>query len=300
MVTLVFGAVFALAFLLLLPGSRRSFDEERKRQVTRSAGKLREELDAVFGGEHEYTRIDAAEFQFLDLEFYDAARALLVSLGFRHVADIEDLTLSRANPNMRTFTRAMTADSGLIRAMIFHLRPMGAWMWVLQLARVVPRHIKCVELTSEAPIGKFLVTTPTQGVRHLSTPEVFQIERHARTTPIDELLKRHRERLTRRLTKDQNITPVYVDGYDQLIASFQRANITVSRHRQKLGGLTREELEQIAQRPLQQSDHELLEELERQRRGDDDSDDSSPRESDDGDADADGRPQKVTDTNESS
>jgi hypothetical protein len=270
MVTLVFGAVFALAFLLLLPGSRRSFDEERKRQVSKSAGKLREELEAVFGGEHEYARVDPAELPFLDLEFYDAAAEALEELGFKRVADIEDLTLSRANPNMRTFTRAMIADSGLIRATIFHLRPTGAWMWVLQMARVVPRHIKCVELTSEAPIGKFLVTTPTQGVRHLSTPDAFAIERHARGTPIEDLLERHRERLTRRITKDQNIIPVYVAGYDELIASFQRANITVSRHRQKLGGLTREELEQIAQRPLRPSDHELLEELDRQRRDDDD------------------------------
>ena len=266
MITLVFGGVFALAVLLLLPGTRKSFDQERKRQVEKSAEKLREELDAVFGGEHEYARVDPAELALLDLEFYDRARDTLVELGFTYVADIEDLTMTRANPNMRTFTRAMIADSGLVRATMFHLRPMGAWMWLLQLARVVPRHIKAVELTTEAPIGTFIVTTPTQGVRHLSTPDAFMIERHPRDMPLALLLERQRERLTRRLTKNQNITPVYVSNYDQLIASFQRANVTLSRHREQLGGLTREELEQIAQRPLGQRDHELLDELDRQHR----------------------------------
>ncbi len=275
MMTLLFASIVALVFALLLPG-RRSVSEERRRAVQRGAARIEEEMAAVYGGEHEYREVSPGEFPHLDIGFYDRAAAELERCGFRRIADIEDLTLSRAHPHLRTFIRTMLDEAGLIRVAIVHMRPRGLLVWLLQAARLVPRHIKLVELVTEAPAGRFLSTAPTKGVDHMTPPAEFLIEKYPIDTPIRQLLERHRERLQELVAKEPHLTPVYLADLGDLLASVQRGNIILSRFRQQIGGLTREELEHIAARPLSESDEELLREVRRRQQARAAADEPSP------------------------
>src|SRR5688572_15613368 len=77
---------------------------------------LRARLDAVYGEPHEMARVDAAAFPEADIDFYDSAKAELEKRGYKFLADVEDLTMSRIYPQNRTFLRLFIDGGGMIRA----------------------------------------------------------------------------------------------------------------------------------------------------------------------------------------
>jgi hypothetical protein len=57
-------------------------------------------------------------------------------------------------------------------------------------------------------------------------------------------------------------TPVYFGAAEDVIASIARAHVTMARHRRKLGGLSRDELERLKGRPLSAAEEEFLREVQ--------------------------------------
>lgn len=222
---------------------------------------LRARLDAVYGEPHELVRVTPAAFPEADLEFYDRARRELESRKYRWIADVEDLTLSRIYPQNRTFMRLFVDAGGMIRASAYHLHPRGVVVSLLQLVQLFPRHLRVLELVSEVQ-GTFLVTSNTHGVDRLEPPPEAKVERLALGTPIGEIIARHETRITELLRAHPERAPVSFETFDELLASIARAHIAMAKHRQKVGGLSRDELERLKGRPLSATEEAFLREVQ--------------------------------------
>ncbi|MCA9677164.1 MAG: hypothetical protein H6709_03905 [Kofleriaceae bacterium] len=253
MTFLVFTAAFT--FLLLLFGRRGS--------AVRGGTRLRHEIDALFSGEHDYEPTSPERFPHADLGFYDRVERELGAMGFRKVGDVEDLTLSRVYPDRRTFVRLLVDDGALIRAGAFHLRARGGLTGLLGTLGVVPRDVYVVELVTEVQRGRFLVTAPTRGLDRLDPPPEAEVERLRPGTPLAELVARHRERVGAHLRRHTTGAPVEVRDLDGVLASVQRGHVVASAHRQRIGRLSRDELERMTGTPLDPQQAELLHEVQR-------------------------------------
>jgi hypothetical protein len=222
---------------------------------------LRARLDAVYGEPHELARVSPAAFPEADLEFYDRARVAFERRGYRWLADVEDLTLTRIYPQNRTFLRLFVDAGSMIRASVYHLHPRGIVLSMLQLVQLYPRHLRVIELVSEVQ-GTFLVTSNTHGVDRLEPPPEARIERLPLVTHLDEIVKRHEQRITELLRAHPERSPVHYETYDDVVGSMARSHVAMARHRQKLGGLSRDELERLKGRPLSASEEAFLREVQ--------------------------------------
>jgi hypothetical protein len=252
---LIFGG--SLVLMMLLGG-----DRAKARGAVVAGQRVREELSAVYGGPHDYAQVSPSGFPDADQAYYQAATSELQGLGMRHLTDLEDLTLSRVYPTNRTFLRVFVDDAGLIRAVVYHMRPRGGMVALLQLVHVLPRHIRVIELVSEIPEGKFLSTSNTAGIDRLQHAPAVEIERLATSTSVRAVVERHRERVAGRLRQHPEYSPVEMGSYESVMASVQRNNVVMARHRAQMKGLSRDELETIAGRPLTATDEEFLREIQ--------------------------------------
>ncbi len=222
---------------------------------------LRARLDAVYGEPHELVRVSPAAFPEADLEFYDRVRRELEQRRYRWIADVEDLTLSRIYPQNRTFVRVLVDAGGMIRASAYHLHPRGVVVSLLQLVQLYPRHLRVLELVTEIR-GTFLVTSNTHGVDRLEPPPEAKVERLPLPTPLGEIIERHQTRITELLRAHPERTPVGFETFEDVLASIARAHVAMARHRQKLGGLSRDELERLKGRPLSPAEEAFLREVQ--------------------------------------
>lgn len=233
----------------------------RRRPGSAGAGAaLRARLDEVYGEPHELARVSAAAFPEADLGFYDAVRAALEARGYRWLADVEDLTLSRVYPSNRTFQRLLVDGGGMIRVAAYHLHPRGVVVTMLQLVQLFPRHLRVVEVVSELP-GRFLVTGNTHGIDRLEPPPEADVERLPPRASVEEVVARHEARLNAWARAHPAQAPVAFAGYEDVLASMARAHVATARHRQRVGGLTRDELERLKGRPLNPDEAAFLDEL---------------------------------------
>jgi hypothetical protein len=222
---------------------------------------LRARLDAVYGEPHELARVAPEAFPEADVEFYDRVRSDLQARGYRCIGDIEDLTMSRIYPHNRTFVRLLVDAGGMIRASAYHLHPRGVVISLLQLVQLFPRHLRVVELVSEIQ-GIFLVTSNTHGIDRLEPPPEAKVERMPLSTPLAEIVATHEKRITALLRMYPERAPVAFETYEDIVASMARAHVAMARHRQKVGGLSRDELERLKGRPLSQTEEAFLREVQ--------------------------------------
>jgi hypothetical protein len=222
---------------------------------------LRARLDAVYGEPHELVRVSPAAFPEADLEFYDRARTELEARRYRWTADVEDLTMTRIYPQNRTFLRLFVDAGGMVRASAYHLHPRGVVISLLQLVQLFPRHLRVLELVSEIQ-GTFLVTSNTHGVDRLEPPPEARVERMPLGAPLEKIIARHEARITELLRAHPERTPVAFESLDDMLASMARAHVAMARHRQKVGGLSRDELERLKGRPLSATEEAFLREVQ--------------------------------------
>jgi hypothetical protein len=248
----------------LLGGGLRA----RQRAAAIVGARVRAELDAAYAAEHDYTKVEAEAFVDVDLEFYRQAARAFEAQGFRKVADLEDLTLSRLHPESRTLLRMFVDEGRMIRAAAFQVAPRSALFTMLQVVRASNRPLFVLELVSELPRGKFLSTSNTGGLVALEQPAEVRCERLPPEAKLTALIERHRGRLTAALRRDPGMAPVTMEDHDELIASMQRHNQVIAKWRATQRGLSREELERLRGRPLDEVDEAFLAEVQRARTGD--------------------------------
>lgn len=222
--------------------------------------RLRAELDALYGGEHEYARVSPAAFPDADLAWYDHTTAELEGLGWKRIADIEDLTVSKVYPDRRTFLRVFVDGGGVTRGAIYHLRVRGPGsMW--SLASALSRDLYLVELVSEVGTSRFVSTSNTRGLDKLTMPRDYDAERVEPGTAVTAVVARHNARLAEHVRRRPADSPQPQWTWEEVLASIQRGHMVIARHRQAVGGLSREEVERFTGRPLTAVEEVFLREV---------------------------------------
>ncbi len=252
----VFLLLMGLWFMVAM-----AFGLRRARPDVSAARGMRARIDAVYSQPHEFTKVDPSAFPDADLRFYDRGRLELEKLGYRFLADVEDVTMTEAYPMSRTFMRLFSDSGGLVRAALYHVQPRGMVISILQLVQVVPRHLRIVELVTEID-GIFLATANTQNLDRLEPPKEVITERLPMSAAINKVVEHHQARITNWLKAHPDRVPRTVVDYDEVMASMARSHLAMAWHRQNVGGLSREELEKLKGRPLNAYEAQFLHELQ--------------------------------------
>ena len=207
------------------------------------ARKIVNDSKALYSNRHEFAEVRAADFRDLNHQFYNRAQAELEAFGFRYLADIEDLTLTRQYPGMRTFIRSMTGDHGAISAGIYQLKFRGFYR-LLQLLGVLAKKPFYIDLESEFSDGIFLATSNTSGTDLSGDVPGILRQRAPAETSIPELLAAHRKQVARLCQEGRTI--IKVDSLAEVQASQHRLQEAKNRHKTSIGHVDAEQLARIA------------------------------------------------------
>ena len=246
------------AFAAMFVGGRGRRRASGLSDAAMAAARIRDEFDAVYSAEHEYQPATLGENSDADHSFYDRLAMDLERRNYRRVGDVEDLTLSRVYPHMRTLLRVFIDDGQMISVVGYEFRPRGPMVAALQLLRASMRRVRVIELTSEATNGRALITANTRGLDRLDASPQVSLERMDPSTAVAALLTRHRERLIETSRRDATWVPVPMASLQDAMASRQRSHGRAARHRRAQGRLSRDELERIKGSPLAPLDEEFL------------------------------------------
>ena len=85
-----------------------------RRACRAGAAKIHADLLATFKGMHQYQPAGRTQFVHLDWTSYDEAAAVLKARGFKLLGGIEDVTVSRVNPDARTLIEIHATADGSI------------------------------------------------------------------------------------------------------------------------------------------------------------------------------------------
>ncbi len=184
-------------------------------------------MAAAYAEPHQLVQVSAASFPEADLDFYDRARRDLEEGGFRWIADLEDLSLTRLSPETRTFMRVFLDRGGMIRAAVYHVRPRGLVV-LLQAVLRIPRELRVIELVTEVG-SHFLSTSNTHNLDRLEAPPEVLSERMPPNTPLSQVVARHGQRIAERIKAHPEKIPVHFESLDDVLASVARGNEAIGR-----------------------------------------------------------------------
>ncbi|OJJ26353.1 hypothetical protein BI308_07005 [Roseofilum reptotaenium AO1-A] len=213
--------------------------------VNQAAEELLDYHKKIYSQQHEFVQVDAQDFSHLDLKFYQQTQRQLERLGFEKLADMEDVTISKANRSQpRILIRVMLSRDRRTVAGIFHF-PLPLLVKALQAIGLAPKGGKTIDLESEFEDGTFLTTSNTQGFDNSSPFPKIERQQLPGTASISELVRAHRIRV-----RDLNPhTPaLIIRNFDQAIAMQHRLESLKNSHKEAQGYLTREDIQRQAKK----------------------------------------------------
>jgi hypothetical protein len=217
----IFTGIFVLSWILQLIFSPK-----------RAAKNIAETGEKLYSDLHQYAPVDAKQFRDLDLAFYDRTQAELEILGFRHVGDYEDVTLSRQMPSMRTFIRRMISSDGTVMAGTYHLKYRG-FMRLLALFGILPGKPFYLDLETEFSNGSFLATSNTDTGANASPFPGITNQLHPQWMTPSDLLADHRKGMA--AVEQQGHSAVKLATASEYQASQDRMQELKNRHRKSQG-----------------------------------------------------------------
>ena len=205
---------------------------------------------SLYGAPHEHVPANTEEFIDLDRGYYEQIQKFFESEKFRYLEDVENVTLSRAYPALRTFERTMIGDNDGVIVRISQILPLGR----------VGRDIRNIELTSEFSDFTFLVTTNAEILLDTDTGGV-KLNRLRLNTGPAELLSTHRASLIELQAKKPGVTVVKCPTLDAVLKSARRQHAVHSVHRKRNGYVTESDMKLIRGEPLTDLDRKIFEEI---------------------------------------
>jgi hypothetical protein len=176
------------------------------------ARKIFDEAKALHSQPHEWADADPGNFSADRAELYTRLEGEMRALGFTTLGNIENLTLSRIFPRMRTYIRAMVSKDRETIAGIF-----------------VIGDLCVVEFETELSDGTFFVTNNTEGKDFSSAVEGIERKSLPPTTPVEDLLALHRRRTTQHREVRPGLDAVRCESLADCIATQQRVQAIKSR-----------------------------------------------------------------------
>ncbi|MBK8229102.1 MAG: hypothetical protein IPK72_00675 [Candidatus Eisenbacteria bacterium] len=225
-----------------------------RRSCREGAERIFRELTAMFDGEHVFKVVDRSDYPELSEELYTRTEAFLAGRGLGYVGSLEDLTVTQANPNLRTRIDCFTSSDGRVGGVTYRIH-----------------EYQVLEFCTAFETGAFLTTTNAE-VDKLEPPPMLHRETLRRSTEPLELLQRHLDRVaeTQRpgggarigdSVDAANQTPPRIAlqrTLEDLLVMGRRSTLIASQHRRALGYLTPEELNRMAADPGQEAVARIL------------------------------------------
>ncbi|MBL1178694.1 hypothetical protein [Pantanalinema sp. GBBB05] len=222
------------------------------------AQKLLQTVQALYTDQHTFQQVDCNTFRHLDQKFYQQAQKNLEKLGFRHITDIEDVTVTQTNPAHHTFIRVLLSGDRTMVSACYHF-PLSWLVRLLQWVGLAPKGGKVIDLESELSDGSFLVTANTLGLDTMADVPGIYRQQLPHNTSAEQLLTRHREKL--RELSQAGIQPVKVNNYEEIEAAQHRLQAIKSGYRASVGFVTDEDIDRTARTDQQQTAETLKQAL---------------------------------------
>jgi len=268
-----------LAFVIRkLKGAVEGFQEELAKgmgpEIDEAARKILDMQEALWGGPHEYRRVEPSEFEGLDGTYYDEARLWLEARDFQFLADVENLTASRVFPKLRTFIRVMAGDGGAVTAAVYQLRLEEAAAPEVEHADVdaedaesggeatdadveapaeagageeeapaAPRKVDALEFETELEDGSFLVTNALADKDRMPAVEGVTKLRLPDGTSPEKVLAEHRRRVAESAAAGRSAKRLVT--FEQVMDSQHRMHALKCAHQRRIGFLDDETLARI-------------------------------------------------------
>ena len=91
----------------------------------KGARDILENIFETFKPTHQYVEVQEKDFRHLDLGFYRKSTAVLEKRSFRHVSDVEDVSIVGATSKMfkRIMIRSLISSDGTAMAGLYHPKP---------------------------------------------------------------------------------------------------------------------------------------------------------------------------------
>jgi hypothetical protein len=208
-----------------------------------SAERLLQTMQSLYEQQHVFQQVDCKTFRKLDQAFYRQSQKTLEKLGFRQIADIEDVTVSRTNPAHRTFIRVLLSGDRTTVGGCYQF-PLSWLVRLFQRLGLAPKGGKAIDFESELSNGTFLVTTNTLEMDTTVDIPGVQRQQFPHNTSAENLLARHREKL-RELGK-QRIQPLKMNSYQDIEAAQHRLQAIKNNYRASVGFVTDADIDQTA------------------------------------------------------
>lgn len=225
----------------------------RKVVFRNAARKILENTEQTYAPRHEWREANVSDFPDLDQEFYKGMTAWLESLGYRHMGDAENMTLSRINPTMKHCLRYMVSPDGTMNAAIYHV--------------VAPGHsLKIFDIMSEYSNGDFVETSNATEAAKLDTPPQIHHLFFPPDTPYDQILDAHAKAMADFQAQHPGVTSVVLASKADIRASGDRQQAIKSAFRKQHGVVTGEEIKRIAKPGQQEMARGVAEEIEKMKR----------------------------------
>jgi hypothetical protein len=250
--------VAALATWLLSPASHV--------RVAAKAEEIEELRRKVYCGRHEYRVVDEAEFEKRGLNwgFYARVHDELITLGFRHLNNVIDVTLDQAFPDIIMAIRVYVSQDNTIVAGVYASRSLGALRAMKAFGLISSRGEEALEFETELSDRTFCVTSSAgMAARMTEVPGISRRFQSALRSAAA-LLTLHRQHIAETLAeRGSGIVPRVTATLDEVLEAQQRMLKMKSEFRNQVAFDRVAELERIAGHPLLPAQRQLAEEVQR-------------------------------------
>jgi len=204
-----------------------------------SAQRLLDERKRVLSKDDPPQRAQIQDFTFRGYVFYESSQAALERLGFMMLGDFALGQPEWTGQGFRSFVRVMrSGDRQAVCSIIDATpHPIGMSRWVkvrFYLAGRHKQHLKGVSLRTELSDGRFIITATAADFMPEELPPAILRETVTRETPVSELLKRHRDRVSKAITQTK-ATVVTIGTAEEFGQSFVRHKKTTRAFREQVG-----------------------------------------------------------------
>lgn len=169
----------------------------------------------------DFELVDAKDFPWLDLNYYDRIAVEFQLEGFVLIGDIEFVCFNEILP--RGFHRTMCSRDGIIVAEIFHEKVSGFDLVLRLLFGRLSSSYKGIHLTTEFSDGSFVYTvTGKKGRKSIPLPHSITKQYVATKTSIRDMIEIHKRKIKEQIQQNPDNNALAIRTFQQWTESLNR------------------------------------------------------------------------------
>ena len=230
--------------------------------ITRAAQAILKSRKELYSAPLTLVPANEADFPHLDLEAYRLDKAEMEANGFRYVADLEILEISRSSTTFlaRTMIRSMISVDGSITSGYYQIKP-RVWRRLKNLAKGLlnarlidaPKNFiagmrtrHCSDFETEFNDGSFLITSSAQSASTISLPPTIERWCFPYGTLPSVLLATHRARIEEICKNISGKNPVTIFSLADVLDMQKRLGGLKAAYKASMNWVSQEELEKLS------------------------------------------------------